>query len=409
MSDTIVIVGGGQAGLTAAEALRAEGWQGGVVILGAEPHAPYNRPPLSKAYLLGETPIAQLTIRGAEFFAKKQIQLLCGNTVSAIEPAARRVVLNDGSAQNYYGLVLATGSRPRELAIEGARLDGVAYLRTLDDAAAIRTALENANNVVVIGGGFIGLEVAATARKRGRSVIVLEAMDRLLARVASPRISEYFEGLHVAHGVEVMTNAKVSRLVGDGSVRAVEIADGRSFPADLVVVGVGAVANDELARNAGLACDRGVIVDACSRTSDPAIVAAGDCTAHRLADGALSRLESVQNAVEQGRSAAAALLGKERPFVASPWFWSDQYDVKLQMAGSSSGAEQVALRGSPDDKHFTLFYLKGGRLIGADTINRPGDHMLTRKLLDHGISPTMEQVSDERFELKSLLATGAPA
>ncbi|MBB4199866.1 pyridine nucleotide-disulfide oxidoreductase [Rhodoblastus sphagnicola] len=410
MGEPIIIVGAGQAGLAAAEALRAEGWRDEIVIYGAEKHAPYNRPPLSKGYLLGETPAAQLTIRGAEFFAKKRIELCAAHTVSAIEPDAHSIVLDDGSRRQCAGLVLATGSRPRELGIEGARLSGVASLRTLEDSAEIGARIDRADNVVVIGGGFIGLEVAAAARKRGRSVIVLEAMDRLLARVASPAVSEYVARLHAGHGVHAITNAKVSRLVGEnGSVRAVETADGRSFPADLVVVGVGAVANDELARSAGLACDRGVIVDACSRTSDPAIFAAGDCTARRHGDGALSRLESVQNAVEQGKSAAAALMGKDRPFHAAPWFWSDQYDAKLQMAGTSAQADKAALRGSMAQNHFSLFYFRGGKLIGVDTVNRPGDHMLARKLLDASLSPTIEQVSNPDFDLKNLLAVGAPA
>jgi 3-phenylpropionate/trans-cinnamate dioxygenase ferredoxin reductase subunit len=409
MTDRIVIVGAGQAGLTAAEALRTEGWQDEIVIVGDEPHAPYNRPPLSKGYLLGETPAEQLTIRGPEFFAKKRIDFMGGKTVSAIDPAARRVLFDDGSAQAYRGLVLATGSRPRKLTLEGADLEGVVYLRTLEDSGAIGARLESAASVVVIGGGFIGLEVAAAARKKGRSVHVIEAMDRLLARVATPKLSEYFAALHANHGVNVVTNATVARLIGDGVVRAVETGDGRLFMADLVVVGVGAIANDEFAQQAGLACDRGVIVDACSRTSDPYIVAAGDCTARRLANGGLMRLESVQNAVEQGKSAAAALLGKERPFIAAPWFWSDQYDVKLQMAGSSAEADRAALRGSMADKNFSLFHFRNGKLAGVDTINRAGDHMLARKLLDLGLSPTVEQVSDASFDLKSLLVARTPA
>ncbi|PNG24553.1 NAD(P)/FAD-dependent oxidoreductase [Methylocella silvestris] len=410
MGDAVIIVGAGQAGLTVAEALRADGWQDEIVIYGAEKHAPYHRPPLSKGYLLGDTPAAQLTIRGPDLFDKKRIEFCAGRPVRAIDPTSLRIELDDGSRRAYCSLVLATGSRPRELAVEGARLDRVVSLRTLEDSATIGTQLQKAENVVVIGGGFIGLEVAAAARKKGCSVIVLEAMDRLLARVASPAISDFFARLHSDHGARIIFNAKVSRLVGEaGVVRTVETADGQSFPADLVVVGVGAVANDELARHAGLACDRGVVVDDCSRSSDPSIFAAGDCTARRLADGALSRLESVQNAVEQAKSAAAALTGRERPFRAAPWFWSDQHGVKLQMAGSSANADQAALRGSLADKNFSLFYLRSGKLIGVDTINRPGDHMLARKLLDHGLSPTIEEVSDEHFDLKSLLATGVPA
>ena len=259
--------------------------------------------------------------------------------------------------------------------------------------------------MVVIGGGFIGLEVAATARKKGLAVTVLEAAPRLLGRVLAPALSDWYAALHRSHGVELVFDARIEALetAADGSVSGVRLADGRLLPAGLVVVGIGVNANDGLAQAAGLECERGIVVDACCRTSDPAIVAAGDCTARRLADGSLIRLESVQNATEQGKSAAAALLGQERPFTATPWFWSDQYDKKLQMAGLSGGAEQWAVRGDMTGTSFSIYHFRADKLIAVDSVNAAKDHLQARKLLDAGISPTPEQAGDLGFDLGSLL------
>jgi 3-phenylpropionate/trans-cinnamate dioxygenase ferredoxin reductase subunit len=257
---------------------------------------------------------------------------------------------------------------------------------------------------VVIGGGFIGLEVAASARKLGASVTVLEGLPRLMSRVTAPIVSEAFERLHRSHGVQLVFDAQVTQLVGrDGHVAAVRTADGREYPAGGVIVGIGAVPDDRLAAAAGLHCERGIVVDQYARTSDPKIVAAGDCTARRLPDGRLLRLESVQNAVEQAKSAAAALMGRERPFVAAPWFWSDQYDVKLQMVGQSHGYDQVLTRGDLHKPAFSAFYFRAGRLIAVDSLSRIQDHMQAKRVLDHGLSPTPEQIADPQFELQSLL------
>jgi 3-phenylpropionate/trans-cinnamate dioxygenase ferredoxin reductase subunit len=395
----MVIIGAGQAGVQVAESLRAGGYAGAITMLGDEPYPPYHRPPLSKAWLAGEIEAAQLTLRAPEALARKNITLRIGAKVSAINTALRTVTLSDGRMLAYDGLALATGATPRTLSVPGADADGVLALRTRDDASAIVLP------VVVIGGGFIGLEVAATARKRGLAVTVLEAAPRLLGRVLAPLLSDWYAQLHTDHGVGIVFNAQVSAIDGkDGHVAAVATADGRRFPAGLAIVGIGVTANDALARAAGIACDRGIVVDACARTSVPGVVAAGDCTARRLPDGSLLRLESVQNATEQGRSAAAALLGQERPFVATPWFWSDQYDKKLQMAGLSGGADHWAVRGTLAAGTFSVCHFRAGQLIAVDSVNAGKDHLLARKLLDAKVSPTPVQAEDTAFDLAGLLA-----
>lgn len=399
----MVIVGAGQGGLQVAESLRAEGYDGPITLIGEEASAPYHRPPLSKAILAGTMDEAQLAIRGAEVFERQRIALLTGTRVVAIDRPARQVRLEDGRRLGYRGLALATGARVRRLPILGDGLDGVLGLRSLDDARRIRAALDRAARVVVIGGGYIGLEVAAAARKRGLEVTILEAADRLLARSATPFLAAFYADLHRGQGVMVELGAKVVGLDGQGGrVVAVRTADGRSHPADLVVVGVGIVPDTALAEGCGLACDGGVLVDDCARTDDPAIVAVGDCTARRTSTGTLLRLESVQNAVEQGKAAAAALLGRERPFTAAPWFWSDQYDAKLQIVGLSAAHDRMVLRGAPEDRRFSAFYFREGALIAIDSVNRPADHMVGRKLLDRKAALTPDQAADESFPLASL-------
>ncbi len=405
-----IVVGAGQAGVQAAEALRALDADTPVLLLGAEPHGPYHRPPLSKAWLAGEMDAAQLAMRAPDMLAKKRIELRTGVRVAAIDRAAGSLHLVDGSTLPYRGLVLATGSVPRRLSLPGADAPNVHVLRSRDDASALAASMATAAAaglpLVVIGGGFIGLEAAATARKKGLAVTVLEAQPRLLARALVPALSDWFATLHRSRGVDIVFDARVESLERDGAgpVRAVRLADGTRLPAGVVLVGVGVDADDALARAAGLECDRGVVVDDCARTADPHITAAGDCTARRRADGSLLRLESVNNATEQGKSAAAALLGQPRPFAGPPWFWSDQYDRKLQMAGLSAGADASVLRGSMDGGAFTLFHLQGDRLVAADSVNAAKDHLAVRKLLDAGVSPTRAQLADPAVDLAALAA-----
>jgi 3-phenylpropionate/trans-cinnamate dioxygenase ferredoxin reductase component len=404
-----VIIGAGQAGLQIAESLRHEKYDGPLILLGAEAHAPYNRPPLSKQWLLERRNPGVLSIRGAEALQRRHIELRTHTTVTAIDRARQQVQCADGERISYGGLALATGARLRMLAVPGAGLGGVHALRTIDDALNIGASLDRCRArgapVIVIGGGFIGLEMAATARKLGLEVTVLEGLSRLMSRVVAPIVSESAAQVHRAHGVRLVFDARVAELLGErGAVRAVRMADGQEYPAGCVVIGVGIDPNDALASAAGLHCERGIVVDDLSRTSDPLIVAAGDCCARRRADGTLLRLESVQNAAEQGMSAAVSLLGRQRPFTASPWFWSDQYDIKLQMVGLSAGYDQVVTRGDTAKPAFSAFYYRAGRLVAVDSLNRIPDHMVARKLLDRGVSPAPEQAADPNFDFHSLLS-----
>jgi 3-phenylpropionate/trans-cinnamate dioxygenase ferredoxin reductase subunit len=410
--DAIVIVGAGQAGVTAAEALRSGGYAGAITLLGDEAHGPYHRPPLSKAWLAGEMQAAQLVMRAPEMLAKKSITLRTGAQVAALDRATREVVLTNGERLPApQGVLLATGATPRRLAIDGADASNVHVLRNRDDATALAAALADCATrglpLVVIGGGFIGLEVAATARKKGVAVTVLEAAPRLLARVLTPELSDWFAALHRGHGVDVRCGVAIASLVraADGRIDAVLLAGGTRVACGALLIGVGAEANDALAREAGLACERGVVVDNQGRTSDPWVVAAGDCTVRRRADGTLLRLESVQGATEGAKAAAATLLGQARPFTATPWFWSDQYDKKLQMAGLATGADRHVLRGTMVAPAFSWWHYRGDRLMAVDTVNASKDHLLARRLLDAGVSPTTAQVADPTFDL----ATALPA
>jgi 3-phenylpropionate/trans-cinnamate dioxygenase ferredoxin reductase subunit len=405
----MVVVGTGLAGVQVAEGLRSGGYTGSVTLIGDEAHAPYHRPPLSKAWMAGEIEAAQLAMRAPEALARKQIDFRPGQSVVAIDRGLKRVYLADGSSIAYAGLALATGATPRRLNIPGADMPGVRALRTRDDAdtiaAGLADCLARGLPLVVVGGGFIGLEVAATARKKGVAVTVLEALPRLLGRVLAPVMSDWFAQLHRSHGVDLVFDARIAAIEADadGCACAVRCAGGARYPVGLVVVGVGVSANDQLAHAAGLECDRGIVVDACGRTSDPAIVAAGDCTARRLPDGTLLRLESVNNATEQGKCAAAALLGIDRPFSGVPWFWSDQYDRKLQMAGLSTGADQAVLRGDLAAAGFSVYHFRDGRLIAVDTVNNPREHLQARKLIESGAAVTPAQAADPAYDLATCL------
>jgi 3-phenylpropionate/trans-cinnamate dioxygenase ferredoxin reductase subunit len=406
--EPIIIVGAGQAGIQVAESLRQEGFGGALILCGEEPHPPYQRPPLSKKWLIDAGAVGALTLRGPAAIERLKISMRLDTRVRAIDRIACAVELADGTRLPYGKLAIATGSLPRTLPVPGASLPGVLALRGIADSlaigAAIRRCAAEGQSVVVVGGGFIGLEVAASARKLGAAVTVLEGLPRLMSRVTAPVVSEAFARLHRGHGVQLVFGAQVSEIVGyEGRVAAVRTAQGQEYRCGCVVIGIGVAPDDLLARSAGLLCERGIVVDECSRTSDPLIAAAGDCTARRLGDGELVRLESVQNAIEQGKSAAAALIGRARPFTNTPWFWSDQYDIKLQMVGLSRGYDQVVTRGDLAKPAFSAFYFRAGRLLAVDSLNRISDHMQSKRLLDHGISPTPAQAADPQFELPSLL------
>ena len=406
----IVIVGGGQAAAQLATSLRREGCTEGIVMLCAEPHPPYHRPPLSKGYLGGRVGRAQLPIRKQEFYSEQQIELRPGQRVTAIDRDARQVWTEDGQALPYRRLALACGSRVRRLPVAGDELEGVHYLRTLDDADRLVSALRQSERVVVVGGGFLGLEFAASASALGKQIVLIETAPRLAPRIGSERISEFYREQHESHGVAVHTGMQVAEFSGqNGKVREVRCTDGTVFPADLVLVSIGVIPNDELAAAAGLLVDNGVVVDQCARTpSDPAIVCAGDVAAHvnawaRDTDKAI-RLESVQHATDQARTAAVALLRDDAaPYTAVPWFWSDQHGIKLQMAGLAGGFDQQIVRGAVSTAGFSVCYFRDGQLIAMDSINRPMDHAAARKLLAAGAPLTPDQAADEGCKLKSLL------
>ncbi len=377
----VVIVGSGQAGFQAAASLRTEGYAESITLVGDEPHLPYQRPPLSKEYLLGKWAIEKVDLRPAAFYEQQRVDLIIGERVVEIDRAGHSLMLASGKRLPYETLILATGARIRTLPVEGA-----IYLRGRDDAIALRERLASASSVAIIGGGFIGLEVAAAASALGKSVTVNEMQPRLMARAVAPLISDFYRDLHQRHGVEI--------LLGTALVPR----------ADLIVAGIGVVPNDELAREAGLACHDGICVDDHLRTSDPLIYAIGDCAQHdNHFAGDRIRLESVQNAVDQAKCAAANIAGKDQVYHAVPWFWTHQYDVMLQMAGLSARADRVVSRGDPASAKFSAFYFKDGALLAVDSINRPADHMLARKLLASNARVSPEQAADESFDLKSAL------
>jgi 3-phenylpropionate/trans-cinnamate dioxygenase ferredoxin reductase component len=398
-----VIVGAGQAGFEAAAALRAEGYQEPIALVGDEPHLPYQRPPLSKGFILDKQGMDEIELRPAAFFTDHQIDLVTRERVTAIDRQSRRVRLASGRSRAYEHLILACGARNRELPIDGARMDGVVYLRTLDESIAIKQRLRDASTIAVIGGGFIGLEIAASARSLGKAVTVLEAQPRLMPRVVAPLVSAFYERSHTSRGVDVICRASVTDIAGSGPARIVRLADGRSFCADLVIVGIGVIPNDELAGAAGLATGNGIAVDDHLQTGDPRIFAVGDCADHpNPFAGGRVRLESVQNAADQARAAAAIIAGRRAPYNAVPWFWTDQFDLRLQMAGLSQGYDQAVTRGDPDSQKFSVFYFKASRLIAVDSINRPADHIIARRLLASHVAVTAEQAGDETVNLKDV-------
>ena len=397
----VLIVGGGQAAMHLASSLRELGWQAAVTIVSEEPRAPYQRPPLSKAFLSGNADPATLEFRSAEHYERERITVLTGQRVTGVRAAAPgragAAVTSGGGRLEFGRLALATGARPRLLAVPGADLAGVCYLRDVVHALELRARLAAAERVLVDGGGFIGLEAAAAATAKGKAVTVVEAADRLIGRVVAPAISDFYAEAHRRRGVRVLLGTGVSLFTGvDGAVTGAHLSDGSFVPADLVVIGIGAEPRTELAEQLGLTCAGGIVVDACARTSDPAIVAAGDCavTPHPAADGSLVRFESYGHATDHAKVAAATLAGVPARYDAVPWFWSDQGPLKLQIAGLAGGFEQTVLRGDPAAERFSVLYYRGGRLLAVHAVNSPRDYLAVRRALAAGQDIPAELAAD---------------
>ncbi len=403
----VLIVGAGHGGPVAAIALRQAGFEGSIAIIGRENEYPYERPPLSKEYMAGEKPFERLYIRPPEFWEARGINLMLGMSVASVDADAKAVTLEDGQSIGYGDLIWATGGDPRKLDCAGATLAGVHGVRNREDADAIMAELPNVDQVVVVGGGYIGLEAAAVLTKLGKKVVVLEALHRVLARVAGEVLSEFYEAEHRAHGVDLRTGTSLSALEGeDGRVTGVRLTDGSLVPAQLVIVGIGIIPAVAPLIAAGAKGGNGVEVDASCRTSLPHIYAIGDCAAHSngFAEGAVIRLESVQNANDQATVAAKAICGDPQAYGATPWFWSNQYDLKLQTVGLSTGHDQTVLRGNPADRSFSVIYLKAGKVIALDCVNLVRDYAQGRKLVELGIMADPAVLADTSKPLKELLA-----
>lgn len=401
--EKVVIIGAGQAGLQIAASLRLAGFSGDVTLIGAERTPPYQRPPLSKAYLQGEIDRDRLLLRPTEFYEKARIALRLGVDVLSLDRPGRAVILKGGERLAYDRLALATGAPPRRLGLPGADLEGVHHLRTIDDSDALRPALLSDGRLVVIGAGYIGLEVAASAKKAGREVVVLEALDRPLARVAGKEVADYFVDLHRAHGVEFRFGARVRAIAGARRVEALVLESGKEIACASVLIGIGAVPATALAEAAGLDVANGVVVDDRTRTSDPAIFAAGDCANFPSAlYGRRLRLESAPNAIDQAKVAGSVIAGRDAVYDPTPWFWSDQYDVKLQTAGLCEGADQTVVRRA--GRAVSVWYLKSGRLIAVDAMNDAPAYAVGRRLIAAKAEPGPKILADPGEDLKSLIS-----
>lgn len=404
----VAIVGGGQAASQLAVALRERGYDEPVTIIGEERYWPYQRPPLSKAFLSGRADADTLALRSPGLYASKDIEVLTGTRVeqAMLDPtlAGGTVRLSSGDAIDFSHLVLAVGAAPRRLTVPGHDSDGVLYLRDIADALALKAGLDRCRDVVVVGGGFIGLEAAAVARARGCNVTVVEYAERLMARAVAPQVSQFYREAHERRGTRVLVSSEVVAFeAADGCVRGVVLADGRTLPADLVVVGIGIHPRVELAQHLGIRCEGGIVVDESARTSNPVVLAVGDCTVAEQPDlsGELLGLESVQNAVDQADRAAATLTGQGPVPRATPWFWSDQDTLKLQIAGLSSGYDQTILRGDPAQEKFSLFYYRRDQLIAVDAINSPREFMAVRRALTEGRNISSQAAADTTNNLRS--------
>lgn len=398
----VVIVGAGHAAGQAVASLRQEGYEGDIRLIGDEPHIPYQRPPLSKQYLSGEHGLERVYLRPEKFYADQNVTVQTGTIVKSIDTKAQTVSTENGENHAYDHLLIATGSRPRILNISGSDLRGIHYLRTIADVDGIAEHMKTAKKAVIVGGGYVGLEVASVAVTSGLEVSVLEMEDRILQRVTTPHMSEFYHQLHTERGVSIHVNTAVSSFDGeDGHVTAVVCGE-ESFDADLVIVGIGIIPNVEIAQEAGIECDNGILVDEHCQTSIANVYAAGDCTNHpNPILGRRLRLESVPNAMEQARVVAANICGKDKTYAAVPWFWSDQYELKLQMVGFSTDGDQELLRGDKSTNQFAIFYLKDGKVVGVDAVNSPKEFMVGKQI--YGKEVDQGKLTDPGVDLKTLI------
>ncbi len=393
MPEQIVIIGAGQAGVQAVQSLRAEGFTGSLTMVGEEPFPPYQRPPLSKAYLLGSFARERLFLKPDSFYRESGCDLILNIGATAIDRAAKTVALADGRALPYDKLLLATGARVRKLACPGADLPGVHYLRGIADVDGLQGVFQAGARIAIVGGGYIGLEVAAVGAKRGLDVTVFETENRLMARSVSQPLSDFYAAEHRKAGVKLNLNTGVEGFEGKDKVEFVR-AGGGLYPADIVLAGIGVIPNDGLARDMGLACRDGILVDRTTATADPAIFAAGDCTRHPGREGLEIRLESVQNAIDQAKHAALAMLGRPKVYSEVPWFWSDQYDLKLQIAGLARPGDQIVVRGDPGARKFAVFHLRDGKVAAVEAVNAAPEYLIGRKMIAEGAPATAEKLGD---------------
>lgn len=403
-TDTVVIVGASHAAAELAPTLRKKGWEGKIVLIGDENILPYQRPPLSKAYYKGDLEKEKLLIKSEAAYEKAEVELKLGTRVTKIEPEEHLLTLDSGEKLQYTKLILATGTRARQIPVEGADLPCIHYLRTLVDVDNIKSMLGEGSRLLIVGAGYIGLELAASASAQGIKSTVLEAQERVLARVTSPVISEFYQNYHAEQGVDIRLAVGLSKFQSNGDTYQAVLSDGSTIDFDCAVVGIGVIPNIELAEEAGLACDNGIVVDEFAQTSDPDIYAVGDVANHPSPlYGRRIRLESVPNAVDQSKAAVSAICGDKQVYDSVPWFWSDQYGIKLQTVGLLTDYDEYVVRGSVDDLKFAVFYLQQGRLIAADCINSPAEFMMTKKLVAAKAAPDAAQLADAGVPLKSLL------
>jgi len=409
MGLTVAIAGAGHAAGQVVATLRQKKFNGKIILIGEEPWLPYQRPPLSKKFLAGELPAERLHFKPESFYDDPSIEVRLGTRIDAVDRGNKTLQTADGDTLTFDKLVFATGARPRLLDLPGVELDGIHYLRTIADVTGIRSQLKQGARLVIVGAGYIGLEVAAVASQLGADVSVIELEDRVMSRVVSPQLSDFYQHEHSSHGVKLLLSTGITEFSGDGQVTTIDLSNGDQIAADLVVIGIGVVPNTELASDAGLDVDNGIVVDNQCQTSDPDIFAVGDCTQHpNDILGYRVRLESVHNAVEQAKTAASNICGEESSYAQVPWFWSDQYDLKLQIAGLSQGYDQTIVRGIPDSRSFSCLYLREGQLIAVDAVNSPKDFMQSKALIAAHAVIDPDLLANAEIELKNLWDPGPP-